>query len=164
GAGAGAGAGAVENKAENKTTNDTSAQGAQVNADTSGPEEGTASSRRNSVTSTSSDTSSTDTVVNPYAEVNISVNDSQIPGRNSEVPVQNEGGASSVIYSTVQSRPQDTPDSPRLLGNPGREVQHAYALLSMSGGLQNGLGGLTGGAGAASTPNNPPARGSDRFV
>ncbi len=167
GAGAGAGTGTVENKAENKTTNDTSVQGAQGNADTSGPEGGTASSRRNSVTSTSSDTSSTDTVVNPYADVNVSVNDSQISGRNSEVPVQNEGGANSVIYSTVQHRPQDAPDrGTRLLGNPGAGIQQAYKQLSLSGGLRHGMGGLTGGSDSAPSASNnpPPLPGSNRFV
>ncbi|HEB1529589.1 TPA: type III secretion system LEE translocated intimin receptor Tir [Escherichia albertii] len=150
--------------AENKPADNTPASG---NSETSGSEEPTAS-RRNSETgstasATPSDTSSIDTVDNPYADV----------GRASRQELPEEhiydqvAGDLEPIYANIQRGAGDVPDGgARLMGNPGAGIQSVYALLSQSGGLQHGLGGLTGSgdSSAANNSNNPPVPGSNRFV
>ncbi|HEB1164020.1 type III secretion system LEE translocated intimin receptor Tir [Escherichia albertii] len=150
--------------AENKPADNTPASG---NSETSGSEEPTAS-RRNSETgstasATPSDTSSIDTVDNPYADV----------GRASRQELPEEhiydqvAGDLEPIYAKIQRGAGDVPDGgARLMGNPGAGIQSVYALLSQSGGLQHGLGGLTGSgdSSAANNSNNPPVPGSNRFV
>lgn len=152
--------------AENKPADNTPASG---NSETSGSEELTAS-RRNSETgstasATPSDTSSIDTVDNPYADV----------GRTSrqELPeehIYDQVAADEPIYADIQRSAGDVTDGRvRLMGNPGAGIQSVYALLSQSGGLQHGLGGLTGSGDSSAAnnpnnPNNPPVPGSNRFV
>ncbi|MCQ0276486.1 type III secretion system LEE translocated intimin receptor Tir [Escherichia coli] len=150
--------------AENKPADNTPASG---NSETSGSEEPTAS-RRNAETgstasATPSDTSSIDTVDNPYADV----------GRASRQELPEEhiydqvAGDLEPIYATIQHGAGDVPDGgARLMGSPGAGIQSVYALLSQSGGLQHGLGGLTGSgdSSAANNSNNPPVPGSNRFV
>ncbi|WP_338460584.1 type III secretion system LEE translocated intimin receptor Tir [Escherichia coli] len=150
--------------AENKPADNTPASG---NSETSGSEEPTAS-RRNAETgstasATPSDTSSIDTVDNPYADV----------GRASrqELPeghiYDQVAGELEPIYANIQHGAGDVPDGgARLMGSPGAGIQSVYALLSQSGGLQHGLGGLTGSgdSSAANNSNNPPVPGSNRFV
>ncbi|HAL9577527.1 TPA: type III secretion system LEE translocated intimin receptor Tir, partial [Escherichia coli] len=128
--------------AENKPADNTPASG---NSETSGSEEPTAS-RRNAETgstasATPSDTSSIDTVDNPYADV----------GRASRQELPEEhiydqvAGDLEPIYANIQHGAGDVPDGgARLMGSPGAGIQSVYALLSQSGGLQHGLGGLTG--------------------
>ncbi|CTU80708.1 type III secretion system LEE translocated intimin receptor Tir [Escherichia coli] len=150
--------------AENKPADNTPASG---NSETSGSEEPTAS-RRNAETgstasATPSDTSSIDTVDNPYADV----------GRASRQELPEEhiydqvAGDLEPIYANIQHGAGDVPDGgARLMGSPGAGIQSVYALLSQSGGLQHGLGGLTGSgdSSAANNSNNPPVPGSNRFV
>ncbi|EFJ9333421.1 type III secretion system LEE translocated intimin receptor Tir [Escherichia coli] len=150
--------------AENKPADNTPASG---NSETSGSEEPTAS-RRNAETgstasATPSDTSSIDTVDNPYADV----------GRASRQELPEEhiydqvAGDLEPIYAKIQHGAGDVPDGgARLMGSPGAGIQSVYALLSQSGGLQHGLGGLTGSgdSSAANNSNNPPVPGSNRFV
>ncbi|MCZ8686298.1 type III secretion system LEE translocated intimin receptor Tir [Escherichia albertii] len=150
--------------AENKPADNTPASG---NSETSGSEEPTAS-RRNAETgstasATPSDTSSIDTVDNPYADV----------GRASRQELPEEhiydqvAGDLEPIYANIQHGAGDVPDGgARLMRSPGAGIQSVYALLSQSGGLQHGLGGLTGSgdSSAANNSNNPPVPGSNRFV
>ncbi|ENM7411498.1 type III secretion system LEE translocated intimin receptor Tir [Escherichia coli] len=150
--------------AENKPADNTPASG---NSETSGSEEPTASRRNaetgNTASATPSDTSSIDTVDNPYADV----------GRASRQELPEEhiydqvAGDLEPIYANIQHGAGDVPDGgARLMGSPGAGIQSVYALLSQSGGLQHGLGGLTGSgdSSAANNSNNPPVPGSNRFV
>ncbi|EMK8059488.1 type III secretion system LEE translocated intimin receptor Tir, partial [Escherichia albertii] len=159
----------VENKSANNTMNETPVQRVQGNADTNGPEEPSTVSRPNSTVNNAtivSDISSSATVVNPYADVRVSINDSQGQIPNSEAPVQNERSADSVAHTSVQPRPLDNSDSgARLLGKPEAGIQRAYKLLSLSAGLRHGMGGLMGeGDSASRALNNTPLPGSNRFV
>ncbi|ENB8817699.1 type III secretion system LEE translocated intimin receptor Tir [Escherichia coli] len=150
--------------AENKPADNTPASG---NSETSGSEEPTASRRNaetgNTASATPSDTSSIDTVDNPYADVG-RASRQELP----EVHIYDQvAGDLEPIYANIQHGAGDVPDGgARLMGSPGAGIQSVYALLSQSGGLQHGLGGLTGSgdSSAANNSNNPPVPGSNRFV
>ncbi|EFG1228408.1 type III secretion system LEE translocated intimin receptor Tir [Escherichia albertii] len=154
---------ATHTTAGNKPADNTPASG---NTESSGAEEPTASRRNSEIGSTASaspsDTSSIDTVDNPYADV----------GRTSrqELPeehIYDQVAADEPIYANIQRSAGDAPDGRvRLMGNLGAGIQSVYALLSQGGGLQHGLGGLTGSgdSSAANNSNNPPVPGSNRFV
>lgn len=154
---------ATHTTAGNKPADNTPASG---NTESSGAEEPTASRRNSETGSTASaspsDTSSIDTVDNPYADV----------GRTSrqELPeehIYDQVAADEPIYANIQHSAGDALDGRvRLMGNPGAGIQSVYALLSQGGGLQHGLGGLTGSgdSSAANNSNNPPVPGSNRFV
>ncbi|ENE0218552.1 type III secretion system LEE translocated intimin receptor Tir [Escherichia coli] len=150
--------------AENKPADNTPASG---NSETSGSEEPTASRRNaetgNTASATPSDTSSIDTVDNPYADVG-RASRQELPEKHIYDQV---AGDLEPIYANIQHGAGDVPDGgARLMGSPGAGIQSVYALLSQSGGLQHGLGGLTGSgdSSAANNSNNPPVPGSNRFV